>query len=252
MTAQEIGFLLGFFIQGGYVLNFSNNSFATFTMQSIGIDIQGKYGGSKGASLTQFTRESSSNLILKLFSDLLEYYEFQLFDNDTEKRKSDYSKCCTILNKYKGFNNSLDVPVLKKINCEYIRNKNQEAMENIVNGHFDHALLLARTLLEEVFIHIIEKQNEKVEKKGQIMDLYNHVKTIYNMHNDSKLDKRINGLLSGLNNIISSIGEMRNDVSDAHGQGSQRKSIKDYHARLYVNSAMTIADFVLSVAENKK
>ena len=74
MTAQETGFLLKFFIQDGYVLNFSNNSFATFTMQSVGVDIQGKYGGSKGSSLTRFVQESSSDLTFKLFSDVIPLY----------------------------------------------------------------------------------------------------------------------------------------------------------------------------------
>lgn len=43
---------------------------------------------------------------------------------------------------------------------------------------------------------------------------------------------------------------MRNINSDAHGVGSKRFNIKDYHARLFVNSAMTMADFILSVSEN--
>lgn len=252
MSFQEIGFLLDFFIQGGYVLNFTNNSFATFTMRSVGMDIQGKYGGSKGSSLRRFSQEASNSLLLKLFLDLLEYYELQFLDNDVDERKREYKKCRSILDKYKGLKCSLDIPELKKIDSEYIRNMMQRAMEEVANGQYDHALLLARTLLEEVFIHVIEKQKKVVEKKGQIMELYNRVKTLYKMHNDPKLDKRINGLLSSLNNIVSSIGEMRNDVSDAHGQGSRRKNIKDYHARLYLNSAMTIADFVLSVADNNE
>lgn len=40
---------------------------------------------------------------------------------------------------------------------------------------------------------------------------------------------------------------MRNKDSDAHGVGANRISIDEYHARLFVNSAMTMADFILSV-----
>jgi len=250
MTAQETGFILRFLIQDGYVLNFSNNSFATFTMQSVGIDIQGKYGGSKGSSLTRFVRESSNDLTFKLFSDLLEYYRFQLLDDATIERKKDYERCQSILDKYKGIVNALDIPALKKIDSDYIRKITQRAMEYVNRGNFDDALTLARTLLEDVFIHIIEKKNVTVESYGQIQDLYKQVKGLYNMHNDSKMDKRINELLSGLNNIVSAIGEMRNKAGSAHGHGSKRISIKDYHARLCVNSAMALADFVLSVAEN--
>lgn len=250
MTAQETGFLLKFFIQDGYVLNFSNNSFATFTMQSVGVDIQGKYGGSKGSSLTRFVQESANDLTLKLFSDLLEYYKLQLLDDTSNEQRRSYEKCQLILDKYKGTINALNIPALKKINSEYIRSITQRAIENVNKGNFDEALTLARTLLEDVFIHIIEKQNISVKSNGQIQDLYKQVRTLYNMHNDSNMDKRINGLLSGLNNIVSAIGEMRNTAGSAHGYGSKRISIKDYHARLCVNSAMALADFVLSVAEN--
>ncbi len=250
MTAQETGFLLSFFNQGGYVLNFSNNSFSTFTMQSVGIDLQGTYGGSKGSSLVNFVRLQSNEMVIKLFCDLLEYYEFRIRDNDSEERKADYEKCRNILDKYKCLTNTLETPTLKQIDNSYIRNMTERAMENIKNGYYDSALTQARTLLEDVFIHIIEKQNVKPLNVGKIEELYKQVKSLYHMHNDPGLNKLINGLLSGLNNVVSSIGEMRNIASDSHGYGSQRKNIKDYHARLYVNSAMTLADFVLSVAEN--
>lgn len=42
------------FNRGGYVLDFSNNSFDTFTFLSVGIAIQETYGLSKGKSLRAF------------------------------------------------------------------------------------------------------------------------------------------------------------------------------------------------------
>lgn len=50
-----------------------------------------------------------------------------------------------------------------------------------------------------------------------------------------------------MNNIVSAIAEMRNKDSDAHGVGASRIAIDEHHARLFVNSAMTMADFILSV-----
>jgi hypothetical protein len=67
------------------------------------------------------------------------------------------------------------------------------------------------------------------------------------MHSDAGMDKRINELLSGLEKIIDAIAEMRNKNSDAHGVGQKRINISEHHARLFVNSAMTMADFILSV-----
>ena len=52
-----------------------------------------------------------------------------------------------------------------------------------------------------------------------------------------------------LEKILSAIAEMRNKGSDSHGVGAKRINIAEHHARLYVNSAMTMADFVLAVSK---
>ena len=46
--------------------------------------------------------------------------------------------------------------------------------------------------------------------------------------------------------------QMRNKGSDAHGLGNRRINIKDYHARLFVNSSRSVADFILAIVENRK
>jgi len=71
------------------------------------------------------------------------------------------------------------------------------------------------------------------------------------MHDDQDIDSRIKKLLGGLSTIIISIAEMRNKDSDAHGVGSNRIQIHDYHARLFVNASITVAEFILSVEENE-
>ena len=68
------------------------------------------------------------------------------------------------------------------------------------------------------------------------------------MHANKDMDKRINKLLSGLENIVQSIAEMRNNGSDSHGLGSKRVNISDYHARLALNSSIIMAEFILSVS----
>lgn len=72
------------------------------------------------------------------------------------------------------------------------------------------------------------------------------------MHQDRDVDRRINGLLSGLEKILTAIGQMRNESSDSHGVGDRRINLKEHHARLFVNAAMTMADFILSVEKTVK
>ena len=141
----------------------------------------------------------------------------------------------------------VNVPQIKTIDHAYIKDISFRALDDVQQGHFDSAITKSRTLLEEVFCHAIERKSQKPETSGDIMKLYKQVRGLYNMHTDKGVDKRINKLLSGLSSIVDAISEMRNKDSDAHGVGSNRINIYEYHARLFVNSAMAVADFILSV-----
>lgn len=144
----------------------------------------------------------------------------------------------------------IKTPIINGIDREYIKSLFERAMADVEKTDYDSAVTKARTLLEETFCYVIEKNNEVPNDSGDISQLYKQVKKIYNMHGSSELDKLINKLLSGLENIVKGIAEMRNISSDSHGVGARRLAIKDYHARLIVNSSAAMADFILSVQQN--
>lgn len=145
---------------------------------------------------------------------------------------------------------TVKAPVVKVIDRAYIKDLAERANKDIDEGNFDSAITKARTILEETFCYVIEKKGAIPFENGDIGKLYGQVKDLYNMHADKNLDKRINMLLSGLEKIISSIAEMRNKESDAHGVGNKRIGISDYHTRLFVNASVAMADFILSVYLN--
>ena len=147
----------------------------------------------------------------------------------------------------------VQVPKIKTIpNREYIKSISSRAIQDVELGNFDSAITKSRTLLEETFCYVIENKNIVPSCSGNISELYRQVKSLYNMHADIETDKRINMLLSGLEKIIKAISQMRNKDSDAHGVGAARINIAVYHARLFVNTSMTVADFILAVAMNNK
>ena len=141
---------------------------------------------------------------------------------------------------------------VKNIGHEYIKSISTRAMEDVKQGHFDSAITKSRTLLEEVFCHVIERKSQTPITSGNIGQLYKQVRGLYNMHSNEGVDQRIKKLLSGFSMIVDSISEMRNKDSDAHGVGSNRIGIYEHHARLFVNAAMILADFILSVANRTK
>lgn len=143
-------------------------------------------------------------------------------------------------------------PAIKTIDREYIKSISSRAMRDIEQNDFDSAITKSRTLLEETFCYVIEKKNEIPSDSGDIGKLYKQVRTLYNMHTDANTDRRINTLLSGLSSTVSAIAEMRNKDSDAHGVGANRIPIKEHHTRLFVNAAIAMADFILSVEQKSK
>lgn len=167
-----------------------------------------------------------------------------------DKYRSVYEKCKQVSEREKK-SVQIEVPAVTLVNRDYIKNISTRAVRDVENNEFDSAITKARTLLEEVFCYMIEEKNIEPEQKGDIKKLYKQVKDLYNMHTDSSMDKRINELLSGLEKIIDSIAEMRNKNSDSHGVGQKRINILEHHARLFVNTAITMADFFLSVCKNQ-
>lgn len=146
---------------------------------------------------------------------------------------------------------AIDVPAIKNVDRPYIKDITARAVIDIENSNFDSAITKSRTLLEETFCYVIELKGEMPTTSGSIGDLYTQVKKLYNMHQSKEIDNRINSLLKGLEKIVSAIAEMRNNNSDAHGVGQKRYNIEAHHARLFVNSAAAMADFILAVAMRK-
>lgn len=183
----------------------------------------------------------------------MEYYELNCKGQIGEDKFTvQYNNCRKLMDRELNGKVELDTPFISAIDRSYIKNIARRANRDIDNGEYDSAITKSRTLLEEVFCYVIEDKKEIPSDKGDIGKLYNQVKSLYSMHQAADVDRRINSLLSGLEKILTAIKEMRNEASDSHGVGNRRIELKDYHTRLFVNSAITMADFILSVKENSK
>lgn len=252
MDQVEVGGFLRLYNRGGYVLDFSTNDFDTFCMDSIGVAPCQKYQLSKGKSLVAFCDEASPEDVEKLLFDMLTYYEFHCIHRPGEdKYRTVYEKCKQVFDREHN-TVTIEAPAIVLVNRDYIKDISTRAIRDVENEEYDSAITKSRTLLEEVFCYVIEQKGEEPLQKGDIKKLYRQVKDLYNMHADAGMDRRINELLSGLEKIIDSIAEMRNKSSDAHGVGQKRINISEHHARLFVNSAMTMADFILSVGKEDR
>ena len=199
-----------------------------------------------GSSIEGLGVDEAKNKILLIRSRAIDRINALLYLSGYELR--------IVANKFilckEGSSASVEAPAIKTINREYVSSLAERINHDIDNQELDSAITKSRTLLEEVFIYVIDAKGETPVDKGQISKLYGQVKSLYNMHQSKDMDTRFNMLLSGLEKIVSAVSEMRNKNSDAHGVGLKRVAIKDYHARLMANSAIAMAEFILSVANN--
>lgn len=140
LTAVELMYIDTMFNDGGYVLDFSDESFAKFTLKSIGIDLKARYGLSKGKSLNGFFSDNTINIKtkIKLLKDLLEYHElfrvksfkygFKYNDDPDTKEiiRQNKQNCINILNKYSGIMLSTDTSIVQEKGLKELIDEAQE------------------------------------------------------------------------------------------------------------------------------
>lgn len=145
----------------------------------------------------------------------------------------------------------IDTPELETVDSDYIKDISARAKEDIDKGAYDSALTKLKTMVEEIFIYIIKLNGETHSGNDDIVNLHVKEKKLYSMHQNKDVDKRVNDLLSGLGEIITSIAEMKNLSSNSHAKGAKRIGISEHHARLYLNAAVMISDFFVSGAQKQ-
>ena len=79
-----------FEMSGGYVMDFSNTSFASFVGQWLGVDPYDRYQGSKAAILRQIWTKEPSGVVAQLNLDLLEHW--RIIARREGKTPTDYEK----------------------------------------------------------------------------------------------------------------------------------------------------------------
>lgn len=148
---------------------------------------------------------------------------------------------------------SLDTPKVKVVTNQYIKELPNRIKEDLDSKDFDSVITKSRTLLEEVLIYIIERMTfERYKSNGDLVKIYQDATELLNMRQNKDWDKRVNELLGGLHKLVNAISSMRNMNSDAHGAGSARFNINKREALLVANSSMMLAEYWLSVFENKQ
>jgi hypothetical protein len=137
------------------------------------------------------------------------------------------------------------------IDNEYINDLLEKSMKSLIEEDFDSVVTKSRTLIESVFIQILHENNVSFKENGNISQYRTSVNKALNMRPDNNWNKDVSNMITGLNRIIDSISNMRNNNSDAHGS-SNRVRINSSEAELILNTAVNVSKYYLEVNARKK
>ncbi len=115
-------------------------------------------------------------------------------------------------------------------------------------GDFDGAITNARSLIEAV-LSAIEKEFDPnpPEYDGNLPKLYKRVQKHLNLSpGQENLAECLRQILSGLTSTVSGLATLRNTMSDSHVISYKPL---EHHAKLAVNSAKTLCDFLFETKE---
>jgi Abortive infection C-terminus len=120
--------------------------------------------------------------------------------------------------------------------------------KKLAEGDFDGAITNARSLVEAVLSAIEKEFNlNPPEYDGNLPKLYKRVQNHLNLSpGQESLAECLRQILSGLINIVSGLATLRNRMSDSHVISYKPL---EHHARLAVNSAKTLCDFLFETKE---
>lgn len=140
--------------------------------------------------------------------------------------------------------NSLEIPSLVALTEESIAEHVEKARVKIEAGDPAGAITNAYTLVEQFLKEILRQTGtEFKETGGDIKVLYNCVCDPLNLNPKGEhLESHLRAILQGLKSMIAGLYEVANKASDRH---ARRYNPAPHHAKLAVNAALTLCEFLL-------
>lgn len=267
----EKGFFLKLFIRSGYVLNFSTNDFDTFTMESIGVPLCTRYQMSKGRSLTAYVNEASDMESIKIFSDLLEYYE-AYYPNEIDCNESIYynqesmqkakeyqglhAKCRQVIERVSVTAlpiGSVGEKLKERFSSEYLT-AHIDLMIKMQTENPTEAIGKAKELIESCCKTILEECQSSYDKHWTVSQLVKETMkklciSAEGIDTNTSEGKTIKAIMGNLQGVAGGIAELRNAYGSGHGKSASYKGLSVRHAKLAIGSSITLVDYLWDTFE---
>ena len=263
ITDVEKGYFLSLFIHNGQVLNFTTNDFDVFTLKSIGRALCDYYNLSKGRSLMAYVTEADEQSVVKLFGDLLEYYELnyrsQIETNEMDNGAHDYKKCRAIMDRIRQnitpFAN-VGETLKEKFSSKYL-SAQIDIMLKMPKENPTEAIGKSKELIESCCKTILENNQVPIKNNLSVSNLVKitmkHLGiSIDNVDGSMAESEAIRAIIGNLHGIVGNIAELRNTYGSGHGKGANFIGLTARHAKLAVGASITLVSYLWETYEWKK
>jgi abortive infection Abi-like protein len=134
---------------------------------------------------------------------------------------------------------------------EFIDEQLAKCDRKLQEADYDGAITNARSLIEAVLFELEGRLDPaRSAYDGDLMKLYRRVQKAMNLDpSRSDVSDSLRQILSGLVNVIAGLAPLRNKMGDAHVRTHKPER---HHAKLAVNAAKTLTDFVIESFEYQK
>lgn len=146
--------------------------------------------------------------------------------------------------------NIIEPEAVEKIGHEFVSEQIEKCQQKIVTDDFNGAITNARTLCEAILIYIIEYiEKTEIKNDGNLNNLWSRAKKGLKLDlKKEEVPDIVFQILSGLDTTITGLAGLSNNAGDRH---ANKFNTKKHHAKLAVNSAMTLCDFLIDVLNEK-
>lgn len=244
-----------FKMDGGYVLNFSNQTIDDFFKTDLSIDFYNekysKIGGSKGKILRYLFNIESDEVVAKVIFALIDYLENEMSLNNL--KKDDYSE--EIIEKGKDIASKLQglvSPVSTlQFDENYINTKWEKAIQRLNKDDIEGAITIARTLIESVLKYILDDKGVDYDTNINLPKLYKSVQKSLNLAPEKHQEQIFKEILSGVSKVVNGLGNLRNQLGDSHAKSTNAIKPKERHGQLAVNLAGSMTIFLYKTHKEK-
>lgn len=245
----------------GYVLNFSDRTFADFVHEAVDIEIHADeytiHGASKAKKLRAFWDIESDYIVGRLLNALIDYAK-ETAHETTEEDKKKAELCRTIASRLLAGGPSLEDLKQKAqaLNANHLAEQIRR-MKDSVETDPSLAIGTAKELIETCCKTILAERGQEISGTPDIPTLTKATLKELNLvpegiPNSARGADVIRRILSNLSTVGHGLAELRGLYGTGHGQHGSSTGLTTRHAKLAVGAASTLAVFLFETHEQTK